>query len=130
MKIQRQIYNLNLYRGDTIHEELQVLGQSLDQGNPDSTTTDLAYNITDHDIKAQIRRVIDGPIVIELSCSATGPTRGEILITSETPIGDLDLGPDGIGVWDLQISTQEATPKVYTAFVGNVTYIQDVTKAA
>lgn len=127
MKIQRQTYDIKLYRGDTIREELQVLGVSQSQSSPDTLIEDQIFNLTNYTLKAQIRRIIDGPIVEELVCSVTNASRGEIVVTTAIPVGDIDLGPDLVGVWDLQIMSNEATPKVYTAFLGQVTYMEDVT---
>lgn len=116
MKVQRQTHDIALYREDTVWEELVVLD-----------TDDVIYDLTGFTAAAQIRTQVDGAVVLDLDVTITDAAVGEVLVQSPTPTTDLDLGPDDAGVWDLQILSADATPLIFTAFVGGVTFTKDVT---
>lgn len=116
MKVQRQTHDIALYREDTVWEELIVLD-----------TDDVAFDLTGFTAEAQVRTHVDGPVVLDLTVTVTDAATGAVLVESPTPTTDLDLGPDEEGAWDLQIVSSAATPLIFTAFSGAVTFTEDVT---
>jgi len=111
--IERQTHDINIYRGDTVYEALQVLDTD---GSPVDITT---YTQR----LSQVRAHVDGPILLTLTVTPVDATQGTFTVTTSTPTGELDLGPDGVGTWDVQFSDGTA---IHTAFVGTVTFTDDV----
>lgn len=116
MKIERQTHDIEIYREDAIYEPLTVLDAD-----------GVAFDLTGYTLSASIKSHIDGPTILILNVAAVSAADGTVLVTSHTPETDLDFGTDGVGVWDLQIASSDATPYIYTAFAGAVTFVQDVT---
>lgn len=116
VKLERQSHDIAVYRGDTIVEDLTVLDP---EGN--------AVDISGWTGMAQVRTHVDGAVLLTLSVTPVLATDGTIRVESTASTSSLDFGSDGVGVWDLQFSSADATPVVQTAFVGAVSYTKDVT---
>lgn len=117
MDILRQTHNLEIYRGDNVYMELEIVDSDEE-----------AVDITGCTLTSQIRRDFDNEdILLRLHPTIIDATTGLIEVVSVDDTSDLDFGP-GDGVWDLQLVTDEATPLVLTAFAGTVSYAKDVTK--
>jgi hypothetical protein len=112
MDIERQELDLEIYRGDTISKTLTAV----DSSGSDVSLVGFSGN-------AQIKRHKDGDVIAEFTVEIDGET---ITITLDTSEEGYDLGPDGTGVWDLQVN--DGTHR-YTTHAGIVTYVEDVTVA-
>lgn len=115
MDIQRQTHNIEIYRGDTISETLIVVDSD-----------DVSVDLTGCTVEGEIRRALNGEVVLALDVTITTPGNGVVDILTDTPEEDLDLGADGVGVWDLQIT--DADDHRYTSHSGSVTFVEDVTE--
>jgi hypothetical protein len=116
MFVQRQTHNIEIYRDDTIYEELTVLDED-----------DNEVDLTGYAAYSQIRTNVDGDLLMELVCEITDATNGVVTVRSAESTRELYLGPDESGVWDMEILTDDATPIRATAFSGTVTFTKDVT---
>lgn len=116
MDIERQELDLEIYRGDTISKTVQVVDAN---GG--------AVELTDCSGAAQIKRHKDGDVIYEFDVEIVADDSGNVNLLLDTSEEGDDLGPDGTGVWDLQITDSE--DHRYTSHAGIVTYVEDVTVA-
>lgn len=118
MDIARQTHDIEIYRGDTIYESLTVLDSE-----------DVAVDVSDCTYTAEIKRAVDGDVVLALEVDGTDAATGILIVSAPTPEAGIDLGTDGEGVWDLEIASNAATPIIRTSHRGSVTHVEDVTNS-
>lgn len=118
MKVQRQTHDIEIYRGDSIYEELTVLDAD-----------DAAVDVTGYTFRSQVRRHKDGDVLANLDVVVDDATTGTLHVYGAPELTlDLDLGPDDAGVWDLESTSDDATPIVLTSHAGAISYVKDVTE--
>jgi hypothetical protein len=108
-------YPLALYRGDTYHWEF-VLWSDAEKTIP--------YDLTNVDVKSEIRDKSGGATVIALTCTTELPNTIKLDLDATASAG---LPP--FGVWDLQL-TDQTTSDVSTVVAGSVKVTGDVTDSA
>lgn len=124
MSIQRALYDISVYRGDTPTFKYQILDIN------DETGEETPVDITRHTIKAQVRYSTESPEVwFELPIVKSDPTNGVFKWTVTKEISE-DLVPVGSGVvnqaiYDMQI---ELEGSVFTFAYGKFTVNHDITK--
>lgn len=113
----RTKYKLELYRGDTYRRSFRFW-KDKDKTDP--------YDLTDVDVKAEIRDKTAGFVVIKLECflDATAINLVHLII------GDVhwQFGIPERGVWDMQFTYEDTS--IYTPISGPVLVSGDVTESA
>jgi hypothetical protein len=108
-------YDLNIYRGDTYSWQFNLW--------QDAAKT-IPYDLTNTNVKAEIRDRPGGATVIALAPTVGSPLANSIVLTLSAALSG--TVPVGGGVWDLQL-TKTTTSWVTTVVWGKVLVTDDVT---